>query len=120
MTRWTWITTALAALALAAGGAAPLILPVGAQPKPVVWDRPTRPAVQDEQSRGAPQGCRGAAALLHRDAGQEGAPPDGDRSLAVAARLRPRADAHAGRLEGQEDPRVRGRLRQLGAVPRCR
>ena len=35
MTRWTWITMALAALALAAGGAAPLILPVGAQPKPV-------------------------------------------------------------------------------------
>src|SRR2546430_8445313 len=40
MTRWTWITTALAALALAAGGAAPLILPVGAQPKPVVWNLP--------------------------------------------------------------------------------
>ena len=40
MTRWTWITTALAALALAAGGAAPLILSVGAQPKPVVWNLP--------------------------------------------------------------------------------
>src|SRR5437016_6463488 len=40
MTRWTWITTALAALALAAGGAAPLILPVGAQLKPVVWNLP--------------------------------------------------------------------------------
>src|SRR3989442_13026308 len=40
MTRWTWITMALAALALAAGGAAPLILPVGAQPKPVVWNLP--------------------------------------------------------------------------------
>ena len=40
MTRWTRITTALAALALAAGGAAPLILPVGAQPKPVVWNLP--------------------------------------------------------------------------------
>src|SRR5712692_10635417 len=59
-------------------------------------DRPPRPAVHDEQSRGAPQGRRGAAALLHRDAGQEGAPPDGHRGLAVAARLRPRADAHAG------------------------
>src|SRR2546427_10991447 len=31
---------ALAALALAFGGAAPLILPVGEQPKPVVWNLP--------------------------------------------------------------------------------
>ena len=51
-------------------------------------------------------------ALLHRDAGQEGPQAHRHEHVALAADLLHRAHPHRGRLEGQEDPRLRRRLRQ--------